>query len=77
MPPSKALRNCLRFKTQLQSSCRSKIKKCNRIIGLIRRLSISLPRNALLTIYKYFVRPHLDNGAIYMINETMKIFRTN
>ena len=26
-----------------------KIKKCSRIIGFIRRLSISLPRNALLT----------------------------
>ena len=41
-----------------------KIKKCNRIIGLIRRLSISLPRNALLTIYKSFVRPHLDYDYI-------------
>ena len=41
-----------------------KIKQCNRIIGLIRRLSISLPRNALLTIYKSFVRPHLDYGVI-------------
>ena len=41
-----------------------KIKKCNRIIGLIRRLSINLPRNALLIIYKSFVRPHLDYGDI-------------
>ena len=41
-----------------------KIKKCNRMIGLIRRLSINLPRNALLTIYKSFVRPHLDYGDI-------------
>ena len=41
-----------------------KIKKCNRIIGLIRRLSVTLPRNALLTIYKTFVRPHLDYGDI-------------
>ena len=40
------------------------IKKCNRIIGLIKRLSIMLPRNALLTIYKSFVRPHLDYGNI-------------
>ena len=41
-----------------------KIKKWKRIIGLIRRLSINLPRNALLTIYKSFVRPHLDYGDI-------------
>ena len=34
-----------------------KIKKFKRIIGLIRRLSVTLPRNALLTIYKSFVRP--------------------
>ena len=41
-----------------------KNKKCNRVIVLIRRLSISIPRNALLTIYKSFVRPHLDYGDI-------------
>ena len=34
------------------------------MIGVIRRLSISLPRNALLTIYKSFVRPLLDYGDI-------------
>ena len=64
MHPSKTLRNCFRFKTQFQCSCRSKNQKCNKIIGIIRRLSISLPRNALLTIYKSFVRPHLDYGDI-------------
>ena len=39
-----------------------KIKKCNKIIGLITRISVSLPRKALPTIYKSFVRPHLDYG---------------
>ena len=34
------------------------------MIGLIRRLSVNLPRNALLTIYKSFVRPHLDYGDV-------------
>ena len=34
------------------------------MIGLIRRLSVNLPCNALLTIYKSFVRPHLDYGGI-------------
>ena len=28
------------------------------------RLSVNLPRNALLTIYKSFIRPHLDYGDI-------------
>ena len=41
-----------------------KTKKCNKLIGLIRRLSINVPRNALLTIYKLFIRPHLDYGDI-------------
>ena len=40
------------------------IEKCNKIIGLIRRLSVSFPRKALLTIYKPFVRPHLDYGDV-------------
>ena len=43
-----------------------KINKCNKLIGLIRRLSVNVPRNALLTIYKSFIRPHLDyNDILY------------
>ena len=41
-----------------------KIKKCNKLIGLIRRLSVNVPRSALLTIYKLFIRTHLDYGDI-------------
>ena len=50
----------LNFNTHIDQ----KIKKCNKIIGLIRRLSVNLPCNALLTIYKSFVRPHLNYGDI-------------
>ena len=28
----------------------------------MRRLSVNLPRNTLLKIYKSFIRPHLDYG---------------
>ena len=35
------------------------IKTC-KIIGLIRKLQLIIPRAALLTIYKSFLRPHLD-----------------
>ena len=42
-----------------------KIRKCNKIIGLIRRLSACIPRKAPLTIYKSFVRPHLEYGDIF------------
>ena len=41
-----------------------KIQKCNKLIGLIKRLSVSVPRKALLTIYKSFIRPHLHYGDI-------------
>ena len=39
---------------------KSKISKCDKLIGIIEQLSISFPRNALLRIYKSFIRPHLD-----------------
>ena len=34
------------------------------MIGLIKRFSVNVPRNALLTIYKSFIRPHLDYGYV-------------
>ena len=39
---------------------KEKITKTNKGIGVIKKLSNILPRDALLTIYKSFVRPHLD-----------------
>ena len=33
-------------------------------MGLLRKLSDLLPRQALVTIYKAFVRPHLDYGDV-------------
>ena len=41
-----------------------KINKANKGIGIIRKLNIILPRSALLTIYRSFVRPHLDYGDV-------------
>ena len=35
-----------------------------KIIGTIKRLNSILPRSSLLTIYKSFVRPHLDYGDV-------------
>ena len=37
-----------------------KNSKANKGIGIIKRLSHILPRKSLLTIYKSFIRPHLD-----------------
>ena len=41
-----------------------KNKKCNKPKGLINRLSVNLTRNALLTIYKSFIRSHRKYGDI-------------
>ena len=41
-----------------------KINKANKGIGIIRKPNIILPRSALLTIYRSFVRPHLDYGDV-------------
>ena len=41
------------------------ICKINKTIGIIRKLQNLLPRSALITLYKAFVRPHLDYGDIF------------
>ena len=46
------------------------------MIALIRRLSVNLPRNALLTIYKSFIRPHLDYGDILYDKPSNDSFQT-
>ena len=38
--------------------------KVNKTIGLLRKLQDTLPRTSLNTIFKPFVRPHLDYGDI-------------
>ena len=37
-----------------------KIKKATKGVNVIRKMNLLLPRSSLLTIYKSFVRPHLD-----------------
>ena len=54
-PHQKPLGIVLDSKLNFSTHVDQKIKKCNRIIGLIRRLLDILPRNALHTIYKSFV----------------------
>ena len=39
-----------------------KIKKTTKDINVIRKMNLPLPRSSPLTIYKSFVRPHLDYG---------------
>ena len=40
------------------------LSNTNRTIGLLRKLQSLLARAALITIYKAFVRPHLDYGDV-------------
>ena len=40
------------------------LNKVNKAIGLLRKLQNLLSRSTLITIYKAFVRPHLDYGDI-------------
>ena len=63
-PHQKHLGVALDSKLDFSIHIEQKIWKCNKIIGLIGRLSVCLTRKALLTIYKSFVRPHLDYGDI-------------
>ena len=63
-------------KLNFNSHVDDKIKKCNKLIGLIRRLSVNLPRKALLTIYIYqLLDPTLTMVIFCMINQIMQIFR--
>ena len=39
-------------------------KKVSKVIALLRKLPNLLPRKYLITVYKFFIRPHLDYGDI-------------
>ena len=41
-----------------------KIKKATVGVNLMRKLNLLLPRLSLLTVYKCFIRPHLDYGDV-------------
>ena len=41
-----------------------KIKKATKGVNVIRKMNLLLPRSSLPTIYKSFVRPHLDYGNV-------------
>ena len=54
----------LDFKLTFQEHLENMLNKVNKTIGLLRKLQNTLPRPSLLTIYKSFIRPHLDYGNI-------------
>ena len=43
-------------------------------IGLLRKLQSILPRTSLLTMYKLFIRPHLDYGDTVYVQPSNDAF---
>ena len=48
--------------------------KVNKTIGILRKLQDTLPGTSLITIFKSFVRPHLDYGDTSMIEHIILRF---
>ena len=62
-------------KLDLNEHIDNKINKCNKIIGIMKRLSLILSRKRLLTICKSFVRSNFDYDDIIYdkpVNESFK-----
>ena len=56
----------LDVKLTFEEHLKNVFNKANKTIGFLRKLSNLLPRQALVTIYKSFIRRHLDYGdALY------------
>ena len=54
----------LDVKLTFEEHLKNVFNKTNKMIGLLRKLSNLLPRQAVVTIYKAFVRPHLDYSDV-------------
>ena len=76
-PCQKRLGLVLDSKLSFNEHVNQKINKCNRIIGLLKRLSRILQRDQLLTICKTFVRSHADYADIIYDNLLMTPSKRN
>ena len=54
----------LDVKLNFQEHIKNLLTKVNKTIGLLQKLQNILPRGSLLTIFKSFLRPHLDYGDV-------------
>ena len=59
-----SLNQTFRIYLTFEEHLKNVFNKINKTTGLLRKLSNLLPRQALVTIYKAFVRPHLDYGDV-------------
>ena len=60
----KHLRVYLGKKLKFSYNIREEMSKAMKGIGVIKKLSNMLPQHSLITIYKAFVKPHLNYGDI-------------
>ena len=74
-PYQKHLGLVLDSKLSFNQHLKDKICKANKGIGVIKRLRCYLPRKTLLTIYKSFVRPHLDYADIIYDQPSTDLFK--
>ena len=51
------------------------MNECYKMIGIMNRLSVNLSRDALLRIYKSFIRPYLDYGDIIYDKASHELFK--
>ena len=61
-------------KLNYNTHIREKLRNVYKGIGLLRNISNKLPRQALVTIYKAIIRPHLDYGDIVYDKPDNEIF---
>ena len=51
-------------KLNFEEHLKTIVNKINKTIGLLHKFQNFLPKKWLFTIYKFFIRPHLDYGDI-------------
>ena len=54
----------LDFKLTFDEHLNNVLTKVNKVVGLCSKLGDILPRTTIITIYKAFIRPHLDYGDV-------------
>ena len=75
--PQKHLGVILDVKLTFEEHLKNVFRKTNKTIGLLQKLSNLLPRQALVTIYKVFFRPHLDYGDVLYDQAFSNSFHAN
>ena len=75
-PSVKHLGMLLDSRLNFNEHVQNKTNKCYKIIGLNKKFSIHLPREALLRTYKSFVRPNPDYGDIILDKPNNESFKS-